>query len=127
MVNLLVVAMGGGLGAVARYLLTGGVQWLNRGSSFPFGTLTVNIVGCFTIGLLGYLAETRGLFTTEARLLLFTGILGGFTTFSTFSYETLSMARLGYQAPALANVAAHFLLCLAAVWAGRAMAHSMWR
>ena len=89
---------------------------------FPFGTIAVNAVGCFAIGVLAHLAESRGGFSPAARSMLFTGVLGGFTTFSAFAHETQVLARLGGAAPAAANVALQVGLGLASVWAGRALA-----
>jgi CrcB protein len=125
--KLLLVGLGGGLGAVARYWLSGVVQEALRNVTFPYGTLTVNVLGCLIIGGLSYLGEARGVLTQEARLLLITGFLGGFTTFSTFGNETVGLARGGESGPALANVAAHVALGLGAVWAGRALALWLWR
>jgi fluoride exporter len=123
----LLVGLGGGLGAVARYWLSGLVQEWLRNASFPYGTLVVNVAGCFIIGALAYLSEARGLLTAETRLLLITGFLGGFTTFSTFGNETLALARGGELGPALGNVAAHVGMGLSAVWAGWALGQLIWR
>ncbi|MBW2011953.1 MAG: CrcB family protein, partial [Deltaproteobacteria bacterium] len=82
------------------------------------GTLTVNVMGCFFIGFGGGLMESRQLFTPEARLFVFTGLLGGFTTFSTFGYESFNLARDGQMIGVLLNIGLHLLLGLAAVWAG---------
>src|SRR5262245_26556006 len=122
MLKFLLVGLGGSLGAMARYWLSGLVQDGMRGPAFPYGTLVVNVLGCFAIGVLAYLGEARGLLTPEARLLLLTGFLGGFTTFSTFGSETLGLARGGAAVTALGYVTAHLLLGLGAVWAGGALA-----
>ena len=127
MMNLVWIGLGGGLGAVLRYLLGGLVQQWTNSASFPYGTLAVNVAGCLLIGLLGQLGEARGLFTPEGRLLVFTGLLGGFTTFSSFGFETLELTRAGLSGPALGNVAANVLLGLGAVWAGRALGLWLWR
>jgi CrcB protein len=115
------------LGAISRYFLSGYVQPLADNAAFPLGTLVVNVLGCFIIGALSYLADMRGVFTPETRLLTFTGFLGGFTTFSTFGNETLALLRDSESAFALANVGVHVGLGLSAVWAGRALAHWIWR
>jgi CrcB protein len=112
---------------MVRYGLSGVVQEWLRNASFPYGTLVVNVAGCFIIGGLAYLSEARGLLTPETRLLLITGFLGGFTTFSTFGNETLALARGGELGRALGNVAGHVGLGLGAVWAGWALAHWIWR
>jgi len=117
------VALGGALGSVARYALSGiAVRWL--GAAFPYGTLFVNVMGSFAIGLLAALvaADGRPQLGADARAFLLVGVLGGFTTFSSFSLETLNLARSGALAPALLNVAGSVVLCLAAVSLGFASA-----
>jgi fluoride exporter len=91
-------------------------------ASFPAGTLVVNLTGSLLIGLLAGLAESRSLLGPEARLLLVTGLLGGYTTFSAFSLETLVLLRAGQTATAFATVALQVLLGVAAAWAGFALA-----
>ena len=118
----LLVALGGALGSVARWLLTGWVQSLSPTSTFPWGTFAVNAVGSFAIGALVTLALERALVPPSARLFLVTGVLGGFTTFSAFSYETLQLMRdgqwpaaFGYSVSSLVvGVAAAFVGCAAA-------------
>lgn len=124
--NLLLIGMGGFVGSVLRYLISGYVQQATRSVEFPYGTLAVNIIGCFLIGFLSQLAETRGLFTPEARAFGFIGILGGFTTFSTFGNESMNLLTDGENLYALLNVGAHIAFGLGAVWAGRAAAHLIW-
>ena len=104
MINILLVGMGGALGSIARFLVSGWVQAVSRNVNFPYGTLTVNVVGCFVIGFLSQLAEARGLLTSEARAFVFIGLLGGFTTFSTFGNETYNLARIGEMTSALAKI-----------------------
>lgn len=127
MYNLLIVGFGGFIGSVLRYLVSGWAQGLSRSLDFPYGTLTVNLVGCLVIGFLGELAEARGILTSETRLLVFIGMLGGFTTFSSFGNDTLNLARSGQMFNALANVAANVLLGLLLVWLGRTVAYLVWR
>jgi len=117
------VALGGALGSVARYAISGvAVRWL--GAGFPYGTLFVNVAGSFTIGMLAALvaADGRPSLGADARAFLLVGVLGGFTTFSSFSLETLNLARSGALGPALLNVAGSVVLCLAAVSLGFATA-----
>jgi CrcB protein len=117
------VALGGALGSVARYTSsTVAARWLGLG--FPWGTLFVNVAGSFAIGLLAALvtADGRPLLDTEARAFLLVGVLGGFTTFSSFSFETLELARGGALGAAAANVALSLALCLAGAWLGFAAA-----
>jgi CrcB protein len=120
------VGIGGFLGSVARYLLSGWVQE-RTGAAFPFGTLAVNVAGCFIIGGLSELAETYTFLTPQARAFVVVGILGGFTTFSAFGNETLNLARDGERGLAFANIAAHLVVALGAVWVGRAAVHAVWR
>ncbi len=119
MIKILLVGAGGFLGSIARYGLGGLVQD-RAGASFPLGTLVVNVVGCFVIGLVSELAETRGFLTPESRAFLVIGVLGGFTTFSAFGNETLNLLRERDLALAGANVLLNVVLSLGAVWLGRA-------
>ena len=117
------VAFGGALGSVARYAVSmGAARWL--GAGFPWGTLIVNAAGSFAIGLLAALvtADGRPALGNDARAFVMIGILGGFTTFSSFSLETLNLARAGALGAAAANVGLSLVLCLAGVWLGFAMA-----
>ncbi len=125
--NILLVGIGGFVGSVARYLVGGYVQQSARSIDFPYGTLAVNVIGCFIIGFLAQLAEARGVFTNQSRLLAFTGFLGGFTTFSSFGNETINLARENQIMNALANVGANVILGLLAVWLGRTVAYLIWR
>src|SRR5437660_9831848 len=119
--------IGGFVGSVLRYSVSGFVQNLSRSIDCPYGTLAVNFLGCLAIGFLSQLAETRGYFTAETRTLIFIGVLGGFTTFSAFSNETMNLWREGETLLATVNVAAHLGLCLGAVWVGRAGAYQIWK
>jgi fluoride exporter len=121
------IGIGGFAGAVMRYLVSGWVQQSSKSIAFPFGTLAVNVLGCLAIGGLSYLADARGLLHADLRLLLIVGLLGGFTTFSTFGNETMNLLRDGELLIALTNVGVNVVLCLAAVWAGRAAAIAIWR
>jgi CrcB protein len=125
--NVLIVGIGGFIGSVLRYLVSGWVQQFSKSLDFPYGTLTVNLIGCFVIGFLGELAEARGLLTSEARLLVFIGLLGGFTTFSSFGNDTLNLARSGQMFNALANVGVNVMFGLLLVWLGRTVAYLVWR
>lgn len=119
--------MGGFIGSILRYLASGVIQQGLQNATFPFGTLAVNTLGCLVIGFLSQLADARGVFTPETRALVFVGVLGGFTTFSTFSNETLNLLRDNQVFPALTNLSAHLLLGLGAVWLGRTLAYALWR
>jgi CrcB protein len=115
------VGVGGFLGSAGRYLVGGWVHRLVPFASFPFGTLVVNVGGCLLIGVFAGLSDGRQLFAPELRVFLLIGVLGGFTTFSSFAYETLALARDAELARALANVAAQVILGLAAAWLGYAL------
>ncbi|HEX3144821.1 MAG TPA: fluoride efflux transporter CrcB [Pyrinomonadaceae bacterium] len=127
MVKIFLAGAGGFFGSILRYSLSGFVQDASRSIHFPYGTLAVNLIGCFAIGFLSQLAETRGLFTAETRTLVFVGVLGGFTTFSAFANETMNLWREGQSSLAALNIAGHLVLCLAAVWISRALAFQIWR
>jgi len=116
------VGVGGFAGSVARYLLGGWVQQLSGRLNFPYGTIAVNLAGCFVIGLLSYLVDAREMFSTEARAFLFVGVLGGFTTFSAFGNETMVLLRHGYFLYAMLNVVVQVAAGLFLVWAGREIA-----
>jgi CrcB protein len=111
------VALGGAIGAVLRYGLTGWVQ--SAGDFvFPLGTLTVNLLGSLVIGVVLELSVSRFMISPELRIFLTTGICGALTTFSTFSYETLRLIEDQQWGSAGANVALNVLVCLAATYAG---------
>jgi len=111
------VVLGGGAGSALRYWMQGLVHD-KFGSGFPYGTLTVNVIGSFLIGFLMISMEERFLSNPSLRLLLTIGLLGGFTTFSSFSYETMALARDGELLRAFANIGFTVFTCLLATWAG---------
>lgn len=115
--RVLLVGAGGFLGSVARYWIAGVVQRLGD-TEFPVGTLAVNVLGSFLIGAVLSLSLERGVLGPSTRLFLAVGVLGGFTTMSTFSYETLALLRDGSIPVAVWNVTATLLVCLTAVWLG---------
>ncbi|MHB8778344.1 MAG: fluoride efflux transporter CrcB [Anaerolineales bacterium] len=127
MTNILLVGFGGFIGSVLRYLASGYVQQASKSVDFPYGTLAVNVMGCFAIGFLAQLAESRGIMASESRLFVFVGILGGFTTFSSFGNETLNLARDSQMVNALANVGMNVVIGLLAVWLGRTVSYLIWR
>lgn len=119
MTHYLYIALGGALGSMGRYAV--GVAFASRlGSFFPWATLTVNVAGSFLIGLLAFLCGTEGRWTLpEAwRLFFLVGLCGGFTTFSSFSLQTLELLQQGESVRAFLNVAASVIVCLAAVFVG---------
>lgn len=118
MTHLLLVGLGGFAGASCRYLVVSAAQRWFPLAVLPWGTLAVNVAGCALIGLLAAFAEARAVLGDGTRLLLFTGLLGGFTTFSAFSLETLHLWRDGHASTAALHVGLHLLLCLGAVAAG---------
>lgn len=119
--NLLLIGVGGALGAMARYWLGGRVQALSGSLSFPYGTLAVNLLGCLLIGVLAALVA-RGSLPAEWQALLLVGLLGAFTTFSTFSLEALLLLQGGRIGAGAAYVGGSALLGLLAVWVGQGLA-----
>jgi CrcB protein len=125
MQNLLLVALGGGAGAVARYLV-GAAALRSFGSAWPYGTFAVNLIGGLLIGVLGgYLAHRGGADQERLRLLLQVGVLGGFTTFSAYSLELAVMMERRDYAPAAAYAIASVVMSLAAVFAGLFLARRL--
>ncbi|WP_441250947.1 fluoride efflux transporter CrcB [Kitasatospora sp. McL0602] len=120
----LLVAAGAAVGAPLRYLTDRAVQ-ARHDTVFPWGTFTVNVVGCAVLGLLTG-AVTAGVSSPGLQLLLGTGLCGALTTYSTFSYETLRLAESGARLLAVANVVGSLLAGLGAVWVGTALAQAYW-
>ena len=122
MLTVLLIGSGGFIGSVGRYLMSRGMQSLCMGFSLPMGTLSVNVIGCLLIGLLGGLLETRIALSAEQQLFFFVGILGGFTTFSAFGYETFNLLRTTRPLVAGANILAQIVLGIGAVCLGHWLA-----
>jgi fluoride exporter len=118
--NLLLVAFGGGVGSIARYLCQ---KWLgeNYPHPFPWGTFAVNLVGCFLIGVIYAASEKTAALSPQTRLLLITGFCGGFTTFSTFAFENMNLLRSGDTIYFLIYTIASVVLGIACVFAGMAL------
>jgi CrcB protein len=121
LINAAMVGSGGFIGALARYGLSGLVHRQVPFATFPYGTMAVNLMGCCAIGVIAGLAESRQLFGPEFRTFALIGVLGGFTTFSTFGYETFAMLRDAEYLRVAANVGVHVVLGLALVWLGYAL------
>ncbi len=119
----LLVGAGGFAGAIARYLVGAAVTRAPLG--FPWATFLVNATGCLAIGFLAVVADERGALGPEARLFWIAGVLGGYTTFSAFGYETILLARGGDHALAAANVFGQVTVGLLAVWTGAWLARSI--
>ena len=122
MIKLLLIGSGGFIGSVGRYLVGRGIQSVFTGFSPPIGTLSVNVIGCLLAGLLGGLLETRFTLTDEMQLFFFVGVLGGFTTFSAFGYETFNLLRTTHPLVAGANILAQVVLGIGAVCLGHWLA-----
>lgn len=118
----LLVGAGGFIGSGLRYVVATSTQRLFPYSVFPYGTVTVNVLGCFLIGYLFHTLETRELFDPALKLFLLAGVLGGFTTFSAFSLENLLLAQDSRATIALLNIGVQVVLGFAAAWAGMALA-----
>jgi fluoride exporter len=120
------IAVGSALGGVGRYWLSGVIAQ-RFGEAFPVGTLIVNMTGSFLIGLVATLTDPEGrmLISPTARQFIMIGVLGGYTTFSSFSLQTLNLARDGEWLYAAANVVLSVVLCLIAVWLGHLLAQTV--
>jgi CrcB protein len=116
MTRALLIGFGGLIGTLMRYGMGLAITRAKQGAMFPWETFAVNVLGCVAIGCLAGFSEARDLFSETTRAFLFVGVLGGFTTFSTFAYEAVSLARGGYSSTAFWAVALQLLLGLAAVW-----------
>ena len=116
--NLITIGAGGFLGAVLRYLAVHLAQVFKGKTSIPLGTLLVNVIGCLLIGVLATLGARSKILTDEGRNFLIVGVLGAFTTFSTFGYESVSMLQGGLRLGFLMNIALQLGLGFTAVWAG---------
>jgi CrcB protein len=115
---LLIVGLGGGIGSIARYMLSVWVLQHTPSWRFPVGTFAVNLIGCFIAGIVLGLAEKRGLFADEWSVFLFVGLLGGFTTFSAFGLETVGLLRRGETGFAATYVVLSVLCGVALLWSG---------
>lgn len=123
MKSLIYVAIGGAIGAVMRYGISSGIySWFGR--SFPYGTLVVNLLGSFAIGLFSILLIEKFNVSHELRLALVVGVLGALTTFSTFSWDTLDLMQQGLMQRAFLNVLLNVVLCITAAWAGAQLARN---
>jgi CrcB protein len=115
------IAVGGALGAVGRFAMSHQVYQL-FGRDFAWGTLSVNVIGSFFMGLIAVLLVDKLDLSSEWRAFLMVGFLGAFTTFSTFSYETMQYIQIGEITKALLNIAVSVVSCLIAVWIGMLVA-----
>jgi len=122
-----IIGAGGGCGAILRYLVSGFIQQRSGLSFFPIGTMGVNLIGCFFIGLVTLLVETKGALSPELRTFILIGILGAFTTFSTFGNETFNLLRDGRVDLAILNSVVQVGVGLMMVWLGRLVAALIWR
>ena len=125
--NLLIIGMGGFCGAILRYLISGGVQKWSQSVDFPYGTLAVNLMGCMLIGMLTRLDEVRSILSPELRFLIMIGLLGAFTTYSTFSNEAMNLINDRRFQSAFIYLSAHVVLGLLAVLLGRLSTYLLWR
>lgn len=115
--RLLYLAVAGAVGTLARYGLANAVQGLG-GGVFPTGILVVNVLGSFVLGVVMALSVSRALISEDFRLVLAVGLCGGFTTMSSFSYQTMALLDEGHIAFAFLNIVSTVAVCLAAVWVG---------
>jgi CrcB protein len=122
LINASLVGVGGFIGAIFRYGLSGFVQRSATLGTFPYGTLVVNMIGCLLIGIAVGIIDSRQMVNPEFRSFVLVGVLGGFTTYSTFGLETFALLRDADFLRASANVAIHILLGLVLVWIGYSLA-----
>lgn len=127
MTHILLVGAGGFIGAISRFLLGGWILQHSTGARFPWSTFLVNVLGCLVIGILSAAAEKFDFFGPGARLFLITGLLGGFTTFSAFSFETFFLVRRGDWVVAALYAGASVMVCVFAVWVGFRAVHLLAR
>ena len=115
--NILIIGVGVFLGAILRYLVSG---WVHRiaGASFPYGTLAVNVLGSFILGFFLVIAEGRFIISPQIRNFIAIGLLGAFTTYSTFSFETIMLLKEMMYIQAAFNVALNLIVGLFAIWLG---------
>lgn len=125
--NLMILGLGGFFGAISRYLLSDYVQNILKHTGFPYGTLAVNILGCFFLGLLNHLAISRGLLDDQTRLFLMVGFVGAFTTFSTFSVESTKLFQSGQNLAGMVNILGSNLLGITFVIIGQIFASQIWK
>lgn len=120
--DILIVGTGGFIGSTSRYVIGGWVQSFFTNALFPSGTFAVNAIGCLLIGLFVGLSENALLSSPSTRLFFSVGVLGGFTTFSTFGYETFALIREHQAVAALVNVTGNLVVGILAVWLGYLLA-----
>jgi CrcB protein len=117
----LLAGLGGFLGAMLRFGVGGLINRVKQGASFPYETLIINVAACLAIGFLATLSDARGVIGGGTRVFLFIGFLGGFSTFSTFGYESLQLIRDGQMLALASSVVLQVVLGIGAVWAGAAL------
>lgn len=125
MIGVLWMGAGGFLGTIARYLVSSAVAGV-VGETFPWGTVIVNVTGCFVIGVLAFATgpDGRVVVAPDIRQFLLIGVCGGYTTFSSFSLQTLTLLRAGDYVGAAGNIVVSVVACMLAVWAGAAIAQA---
>ena len=127
MQNLLLIGLGGFMGALLRYSVSSLIQNISKSMSFPYGTLFVNLLGCLLIGALSQVAEIRGVISPEARSFVFIGLLGAFTTFSAFGNDSVNLFQDGKNLLSFINIGLHLVLGLSAVWLGQSLVSQPWK
>ena len=119
MQKIIIVGLGGFTGAILRYALSAILQNTTKNTSFPYSTLVINLLGCFLMGALSQCVESMGLISQDSHAFLIIGLLGAFTTFSTFSNESFVLMRVGKTLFSFLNISLHIILGLGAIWLGR--------
>ncbi len=124
--KLVLIGIGGALGAIIRYFIGNFFQVQSNAEHFPIGILLVNIIGCFLIGFLYIFFEFKFSINEDIRIMIFVGILGGFTTFSTFGLDTFHLFKNGMMNYAILNIILSVILGILAVWLGQFIAKIFW-
>ncbi len=118
MINAVLVGIGGFIGVISRYALNGVIHRRVPQMTFPVGTLAINLLGCLFIGVVAGFTESKQLFSPDFRRFALIGLLGGFTTYSAFAYETFTMIQEAEYLRAFSNAGVHVVLGLVLVWVG---------
>ena len=118
LIKILYIGIGGFIGSSLRYMTNGFIERVISPNAFPYGTFVVNILGCLVIGFLAGISDSKDIFSTTSKAFVFTGVLGAYTTFSTFSYETMDLFQNGLTSPALINLTLQIVFGLLSVWGG---------
>lgn len=125
MSQLIWIGLGGFLGAILRFVFSNFFQWISRTEEFPYGTIAVNVLGCLLIGFLSVLADGGNIQSNEIKTFLFVGLLGAFTTYSTFGNDSVNLFQTGNSLAAISNIGFHIILGIGAVILGKGIGETI--